>query len=150
MNKPLRRPNPGIPIFETAIEVRMPDLDSFGHVNHAVFLTYLEHARFNALRDAGFSWTVLAERNWQIFVVNLEIDYVSEATRQERLVVHTWADAFRRTSMILAQEIVQADDPTVVVTRSRVTAVWMGPNRRPMRVPEDVQAGLLNQSLSTT
>ncbi len=39
----------GAAVAETAIDVRSPGLDSFGHVNHAVFLTYLEHARFKAM-----------------------------------------------------------------------------------------------------
>ena len=56
--------------------------------------------------------------------------------------VRTWAQGFRRTTMTLAQEIVREDDPGLVVTRARVTAVWIGPDRRPMRVPEDVRAGL--------
>lgn len=120
----------------------MPELDSFGHVNHAVFLTYLEHARFNALKEAGFTWAVLAEREWSIFVVRIEVDYLAEAMREERLLVRTWADSFRRTSMVLAQEIVRTDDPEVVVTRARVTAVWIGPDRKPMRVPPEVRAGL--------
>lgn len=135
-------PPPDVPVAETEIDVRMPDLDSFGHVNHAVFLTYLEHARFQALKEAGFAWGVLAERNWQIFVVRIEVDYLAEATREDRLLVRTWADSFRRTSMVLAQEIVRADDPSTVVARSRVTAVWIGPDRKPMRVPPEVRAGL--------
>ncbi len=57
--------------------------------------------------------------------------------------VRTWMDSFRRTSMKFAQEIVRADEPSVSVTRSLVTAVWMGANRRPMRVPKGVRAGLL-------
>ena len=120
----------------------MPELDSFGHVNHAVFLNYLEHARFKALAEAGFSWDILAERQWSIFVVHIEVDYLAEATRGDRLLIRTWADSFRRTSMILAQEIVRADDPETVVTRSRVTAVWIGPNHKPTRVPPDLKAGL--------
>jgi acyl-CoA thioesterase FadM len=44
--------------------------------------------------------------------------------------------------MVLAQEIVRVDDPNTTLTRARVTAVWMGPDRRPLRVPEDVRAGL--------
>jgi YbgC/YbaW family acyl-CoA thioester hydrolase len=95
-----------------------------------------------ALEAAGFSWPVLAERDWRIFVVRIEVDYVAEARRGDRLRVRTWADGFRRTMMILAQEIVRDDDRGEVVARARVTAVWMGPDRRPMRVPDDVRAGL--------
>ena len=133
----------GASVAKTVIDVRSSELDSFGHVNHAVFLTYLEHARFEAMQQAGFSWNVLDERGWTIFVVRCEVDYVSEARRGDQLIVRTWMDSFRRTSMKFAQEIVRSDAPTVVVTRSLVTAVWMGANRRPMRVPNTVRTSLL-------
>ena len=133
----------GASVAETVIDVRSPELDSFGHVNHAVFLSYLEHARFEAMEQAGFSWSALDERGWTIFVVRCEVDYLSEARRGDRLIVHTWMDSFRRTSMKFAQEIVRSDDLTVVVTRSLVTAVWMGADRHPMRVPDAVRSGLL-------
>lgn len=132
----------GVPVAETVISVRSPELDSFGHVNHATFLHYLEHARYEALEAAGFSWPTLEERGWLIFVVRIEVDYLAEATRGDRLLVRTWADGFRRTTMHFAQEIVRADEPETVVTRSRVRAVWMGPDRRPTRVPEEVREGL--------
>ena len=32
--------------FSTTIEVRFRDIDAMGHVNHAVFFTYMETARF--------------------------------------------------------------------------------------------------------
>lgn len=135
-------PAEGVPVARTEIDVRTAELDSFGHVNHAVFLHYFEHARFQALKEAGFSWSVLGERQWAIFVVRIEVDYLAEAHREDQLTVHTWADSFRRTSMVLHQELRRRDRPEEVLTRARVTAVWIGPNRKPMRVPEDVRAGL--------
>jgi len=129
-------------VAETRIEVRSPEIDSFGHVNHAVFLHYFEHARYEALEAAGFSWPTLTERDWQIYVVRIEVDYLAEARRGDDLLVRTWSEAFRRTTMVLGQEIVRSDDPSQAVARARVTAVWIGPDRRPMRVPEDVRAGL--------
>jgi YbgC/YbaW family acyl-CoA thioester hydrolase len=120
----------------------MSELDSFGHVNHAVFLSYFEHARFRALDEAGFSWSVLDEKGWAIFVVRVEVDYISEARREDRLLVRTWADSFRRTSMVLVQNIVREDDHSDMVARARVTAVWIGLNRKPIRVPEEVRYGL--------
>jgi len=130
------------PVAETVITVRTPELDSFGHVNHAVFLNYLEHARYLALIEAGFSWSSLDDENWQIYVVRIEVDYLAQATRGNELLIRTWAESFRRTTMVLAQEIVRADDRDSVVARARVTAVWIGPDRRPMRVPPYVRSGL--------
>lgn len=135
-------PSPDTPVAETTIGVRTSELDSFGHVNHAVYLNYFEHARFEALAEAGFSWDVLAERGWAIFVVRIEVDYLAEARREDQLLIRTWADSFRRTSMLLAQEMLRADEPDTVVARALVTAVWIGPSRRPMRVPEEVRLAL--------
>jgi len=135
-------PTPATPVAETLVGVRTSELDSFGHVNHAVYLNYYEHARFQALAEAGFSWDVLDERRWAMFVVRIEVDYLSEAGREDRLLIRTWADSFRRTSMVLAQEMVRAEDTGQVVSRARVTTVWIGPDRRPMRVPEDIRCGL--------
>ena len=63
-----------VPAAEIRIGVRTSELDSFGHVNHAVYLNYFEHARFEALKEAGFSWSVLDEKEWAIFVVRIEVD----------------------------------------------------------------------------
>ena len=139
---------PGAPVAETAIEVRSGEIDSFGHVNHAVFLHYFEHARFEALEAAGFDWPLLQRNDWQIYVVRIEVDYLAQARRGESLLVRTWAEGFRRTSMVLGQELVRDDGepaPTVVA-RARVTAVWIGPDRRPMRVPDFVRRGLSGSS----
>ena len=129
-------------VSETTVGVRTSELDSFGHVNHAVFLNYFEHARFEALQAAGFPWGTLKERGWAIYVVRIEVDYLAEARREDRLLIRTWADSFRRTSMVLAQEMVRDDDRDRAVARARVTAVWIGPDGKPMRVPDEVRAGL--------
>lgn len=135
-------PGEAVPVAQTVITVRTPELDSFGHVNHAVFLNYLEHARYLALEQAGFAWSSLDDEGWQIFVVRIEVDYLAEANRGQELLIRTWAESFRRTTMVLGQEVLRADDPGTVVTRARVTAVWIGPDGRPMRVPEHVRTGL--------
>ena len=48
--------------------------------------------------------------------------------------------------MVLAQEMVRVNgtsgEDETVVSRARVTAVWIGPNRKPMRVPEEVREGM--------
>jgi YbgC/YbaW family acyl-CoA thioester hydrolase len=135
-------------VFETSVTVRSPELDSFGHVNHAVFLHYLEHGRFEALERAGFGWSTLKSEGRSIFVVRIVVEYLAEATHGDELLVRTWADSFRRTSMVLAQEIVRVDDPAVIVTQSEVTAVWVGPDRRPTRVPNALREGLMHLETS--
>lgn len=135
-------PPEGTPVAETTVEVRSYELDSFGHANHAVFLNYLEFARFEALREGGFPYEELVARGWGVYVVRVEIDYVSEARLGQRLDIRTWAQASRRTSLVLGQEIRAQDDPDRAIARALVTTVWVGPDRRPMRVPDEVREAL--------
>lgn len=130
------------PVSRTVVEVRSYELDSFGHANHSVYLNYLEFSRFEALRAAGFPYPAIRARGWGIYVVRLEIDYLREARLGESLRVLTWAEGYKRTSMVLGQLVVLDDHPAVPVARARVTAVWIGPDGRPMRVPAEVRAAL--------
>ena len=125
-----------------AVEARSYELDAYDHVNHAVFLNYLEHARVEALRHGGFPYEEVVERGWGVYVARIEVDYLSEARLGDELLVHTWVERYRRTSMTLAQVILRAEDPAVVVVDARVTAVWVGPDRKPMRLPGEVRAAL--------
>lgn len=129
-------------VAESFVDVRSYELDSFGHANHAVFLNYLEYARFDALRQGGFPYEALVARGWAVYVVRIEVDYLKEARLNERLRIRTWVDGYKRTSMVLAQDISRADDPSSVLARARVTAVWVGPDQKPMRVPAEVHAAL--------
>jgi YbgC/YbaW family acyl-CoA thioester hydrolase len=123
-------------------------LDSFGHVNHAVHLNYFEQARFEALARCGFTYDVLAQRGWAIHVVRIEVDYLSEVFLGDRLRIRTWAGEFRRTSMVLLQEARrdprEGEAESRPVARARVVAVWIGENRRPIRVPLEIREGFGN------
>lgn len=139
----MHKPTPKTRVSETEVTVRSYELDSFGHVNHAVYLNYLETGRFEALRTGGLSREEMARQGWGVYVVRLEIDYVKEARMDERLLVRTQLAGFRRSSMVLAQEVVRpVEDGEDTVVRARVHAVWVGENGRPIRIPGPVKAAL--------
>jgi acyl-CoA thioester hydrolase len=135
-------PAPERLVAETLIQVRSYELDSFGHANHAVFLNWFEYGRFDALRQGGFPYQSLRARGWGVYVVRIEVDYLKEARLDDRLRIRTWAESRKRSSLLLAQEMIRDDEPSGLVARARVTAVWVGPDRRPMRVPPEVCTAL--------
>ena len=53
-------------------QVRFRDLDAMGHVNNAVFLTYIESARVAFLQDLGAAPTL---EDMSIIVARIEIDF---------------------------------------------------------------------------
>jgi acyl-CoA thioester hydrolase len=68
---------------EKEIEIRWRDLDAFGHVNHIVFLTYLEEVRDEwlgrVLDDPALVWGYVIAR--------IEIDYRRELTLEDDVIV---------------------------------------------------------------
>ena len=66
-------------MFEHPVDVRWRDVDALGHVNHAVFLTYLEEGR-----DAFYTRMLGSD---PIYVVaRLEVDLRAEVGYQDRRV----------------------------------------------------------------
>ena len=47
--------------YRTELEVRGYELDSYGHVNHAVYPSYLEHARWQMLESESINLKTFAE-----------------------------------------------------------------------------------------
>ena len=127
--------------FETSIEVRSYELDSFGHLNHAVYLNYFEHARFRAFAQGGFPLTLLEQRGWAIHVVRAEVDYVKELKLSERVTIRTSVVEWKRSSTVIQQAAIK-EDTDQVAARGVIHAVWIGPNRRPMRIPEEAREAL--------
>jgi YbgC/YbaW family acyl-CoA thioester hydrolase len=87
---------------EKEIEIRWRDLDTFGHVNHVVFLTYLEEVRDEWLGAA------LADRDsvWSFVVARVAIDYRRELTLPDDVVVARCGLGRIGTSSITTRESV--------------------------------------------
>ncbi len=146
-------PRPGEPEFVSVFRVRSYELDALGHVNHAVYLNYLEQARFEALEAAGIPFQRLVKEGWGIHVVRMEVEYRAECRMGDELHVLTRAEELRNSSMTITQTLVKVDgtmdseagespSKAVPAVQARVVAVWIGPGGRPTRIPEFVRQAL--------
>jgi len=124
----------------TRVTVRSYELDSLGHVNHAVYLNWLEHARMRLLDDMGLTLDELFHRQWLPTVVRIEVDYRSEARVGQTLRIETWMDGFGRSSVTVGQRVLaEADDR--LVAEAKVIAVFVGRDGKPIPVPEPLKTG---------
>ena len=57
------------------LTVRSYELDSYNHVNNAVYLQYLEYARMEFLRAIGFDYPGLYEAGYFLYVTHIDIRY---------------------------------------------------------------------------
>ena len=129
------------PTFESTFRVRSYELDALGHANYAVFLNYFEQARVEALDDAGFAWGELLDRGWLFNVVHVEVDYRASARVGDVLRVSTTVDAIGNTSLTVLHRASRADG-VAVVAEGRVVGVLVGPDDRPMRIPDAMREAI--------
>jgi acyl-CoA thioester hydrolase len=119
--------------YETKIIVRGYELDSFGHVNHAVYLNYCEQARWEILKQKNLTDFFLT--NTQMLVVaEVNIRYVKEAKSFDELVVHTGLD--RKPPYLIFTHVIKHAASDDVIARARIKTVLVDSDRIPHDIPE--------------
>ena len=120
--------------------VRFSDCDPLGHVNNAVYSTYLEQARIVLWRaQAGFELRRTA--SWQggesFILARTEIDFRSEAHDGDELEVRLSLEGFGRTSARYVYEIVDVATERVVATAKTVQVWYDYSAGRPVALTEE-------------
>jgi len=80
-------------------QVRFRDLDPMGHVNNAVFLTYIEQARVAFLAEVGAA-TGLEDMN--LIVARVEIDFKAPVRLGQEVEIAVRATRFMSSSPVAA------------------------------------------------
>ena len=98
--------------------VRFRDLDPMGHVNNAVFLTYIESARFAFLKHIGAAPTL---EDMNLVVARVEIDFRAPVGLGDEVEVTARVSRFGEKSFDLDHELrvderIVAEAKTVLVT----------------------------------
>jgi acyl-CoA thioester hydrolase len=121
--------------FEHPVSVRWRDVDALGHVNHAVFLTYLEEGR-----DAFFEQVLGSDPTY--VVARLEIDLRAEVRLGQRLLAVRIAVERLGTTSLTTSETILTPGGEVVAQARAVTVRWDSGNRKPMPFSEAERARL--------
>ena len=114
--------------------VRWDDIDAFGHVNNAKYLTYIQEARF--------LWSTITE----MVVARAEVDYIEAIYEGGRFYdVNLWVEAIGNSSFTMAYEVVGDNG----VVHAKVTTVQVVVNMETMkyRPLKDSEREFLNQYL---
>jgi acyl-CoA thioester hydrolase len=74
--------------FEYFFSVRGYELDSFGHVNNAVYLNYIEQAQWDMLRKTD-TFTFLQEKGIVPAIIEINIRYIREAKIFDEMVIRS-------------------------------------------------------------
>jgi acyl-CoA thioester hydrolase len=119
--------------FSKRIEVRFRDCDPMGHVNNAVYLTYLEVARFaychhvfasDDARGAGF------------ILARVECDFRAAAVMGEELEVRLRVARMGRSSFDFEGDIIRVRDGALILESRAVLVMYDYSRSAPVPIPE--------------
>lgn len=126
--------------FTHRLEVRFRDCDPMGHVNNAVYLTYLEQTRFAHWRSLwGFGSPQLPPGMPGVILARVECDYKRPAKYGEVLEVRLTVAEVGRSSFRYEYEIVDEQGRTVLVAKT-VQVMYDYSTSRPVAIPADIRA----------
>ncbi|MCL2128629.1 MAG: acyl-CoA thioesterase [Treponema sp.] len=121
-------------ISERPLQVRTYECDSYGHVNNANYLNYLEYGRYELLKDTGFDYRKALSSGYGIYVARIEIDYKKPALADDSLTIKTWPVKKGAVSGILSQEIYRGEE---LLVKAKVTWAFVDSKGTPVRIPEE-------------
>jgi acyl-CoA thioester hydrolase len=114
--------------------VRWDDIDAFGHVNNAKYLTYIQEARF--------LWSPIIE----MVVARAEVDFIEAIYEGGRFYdVNLWVESIGNSSFTMAYEVV--GDNGVVHAKVKTVQVVVSMETMKSRPLKDSEREFLNQYL---
>ena len=119
----------------TTLQVRFRDIDAFGHVNNAVFFSYVELARIRYLLDV-----LRPDEPFDrlpLILARVELDYRSPIAFGDEVVVDTRVDRVGRTSFAMSHRMTVGPDRRLVGDVQTVLVAYDYVSARPIPVPDD-------------
>jgi acyl-CoA thioester hydrolase len=110
------------------VQVRWRDMDALGHVNNAVYITYLELARLAYVRallgpDARMDRQTMLPVEFQFILAEVNIKYRYPATLGDELLATVWVSSVGRKSWVFDYRIVDEGSGRLIA-EGCTTQVW--------------------------
>jgi len=122
-------------MFEFRLTVRGYELDSYGHVNHAVYVNYLEQARWVLIKDAGLL-EELQKADIKIVVVKLQVRYMREIGLLDEILVQTRIK--KEPPYLVFYHFIKEAHKNLLMARAVVKTILLGEDKKPLDIPDDM------------
>jgi acyl-CoA thioester hydrolase len=116
------------------VQVRFSDTDALGHVNNAVYLSYLESARVDYLRELLGAKKI---EELGVIIARVEIDYKSPAFHHETLRVGCRVEEIGGSSIKMDYRIEDKDTGRLVALAKSVLVTYDYAASRVVRVSDE-------------
>ncbi len=114
--------------------VRSYELDSYNHVNNAVYLQYLEYGRMEFLRAIGFDYNALYEAGYYLYISHVDIHYKGSARLFDELSIEVAPTKLGKLSGTFHQTV--RNQRGEICAEADVSWGCVDTTGRPSKIPE--------------
>jgi len=127
---------PGAHVIELAVEPQ--DIDAYGHVNNAVYLTWLDRVAWSHSAALGIPVERCVERRRGMAAQRIEIEYLKAALAGDAVALGTWIVASDARLRVVRRFQVRRVGDGATLARARVDYVCINlDSGRAARMPEE-------------
>ena len=123
----------------THVRVRYAETDQQGVAHHAQYFVWMEAGRVAFLRDLGFPYDRVEAEGTMFPVVEASCRYMSPVRFEEEVEVETRCRSVRSRGVVFDYDFRVAGR---LVATGSTSLVALGPDRRPVRIPEALARAL--------
>ena len=128
--------------YKTTIEMRFADLDLLGHVNNAVYFTYMEIGRTKYCEHA-IKW------NWHktgVIIGHASIDYIQPIFLGDKISMYIRTSRIGRTSFDLEYLIVKKiNDKEIICSKGKTVCVAFDyTTKQPTQIPNNEREKMIS------
>lgn len=85
-------------------------LDTFGHVNNAVYLQLLEEARWDLLTQNGYGLNKILESQIGPTILDIKLRFLKELTLRDEIIIETKLVSYEKKVGIIAHKIMRGEE----------------------------------------
>lgn len=122
--------------YSTSIELRFSDLDAYGHVNSAVYFTYLETARVKLFNDF---FREVSQQGIFTVVARAECDFKIPIMLHDEVIVTLWVAKTGRSSFDLEYRLHDGKEKTFAIARTTMVC-FDNVKKTTVPIPESIKA----------
>ncbi len=128
------------------VNIRFSDLDLFGHVNNAVYLTYFEEARvayFNEVVGYDYDWSTEG-----VILARFEIDFIIPVHFKDEVYIRTSCCRMGNKSFDLAYELflIKEEKEIMLASATSVMVMYNYKEKKSILVSEEWKVKLITNN----
>ncbi|HLQ42672.1 MAG TPA: thioesterase family protein [Thermoplasmata archaeon] len=120
--------------FTIDIQMRFRDIDGMGHVNNAVYLSYVELARTQFYMHQADKRTL---DEIDFILAHVEIDFESQATWGDQIQVAVWPSKIGNSSFTLSYEVKEKRSGRILARAKSVLVSYDYERRKSKPIPDE-------------